>query len=99
MSARTSDSPDFWRAKLKGCTPANTLLWGCYLHKYTKSILFLPFVDTFARADTICLKSLQRFLQARLCAAYQVTDGQTGAFCFSSYISATFLTKLVAKGW
>ena len=52
-----------------------------------------------ARADTIYLKPSERFLQAQLCAVHLVTESQIGVTCFSSYISAAVLTKLVAKGW
>ena len=51
-----------------------------------------------ARANTICLKPSQRFLQAQTCAVHMLTNGQIGVTCFLSYISAAFLTKLVAKG-
>ena len=74
MSARKSDSPDFQRAKFKGYTPANTprnikmvarnfgYVIPTNMPRASGSFLSLIHV---ARADTICLKPLQRFLQAR----------------------------------
>ena len=79
MSARTSNSPDFWRAKFKGCTPANMPhnikmvarnfghVIATNMPQASGSFLKLPHV---ARADTICL---QRFLQAWSCVIHLVT--------------------------
>ena len=107
MSARTSDSPDFCRTKFKGCTPTNVSYNIKLVARNFNSVIstnmprasasFLLLVHV-ARADTICLKPSQRFLQARSCVVHLVTDGQISVTCFLPYISAAFLTKLVAKG-
>ena len=73
MFARTSDSSDFRRATFKNCTPANASrnikmvprnfrdVISINIPTESGSFLLLTHV---ARADTICLKASQKFLQA-----------------------------------
>ena len=93
MLARTSDSSDFRRATFKSCTPANAShnikmvaknfrdVISTNIPTESGSLLLLTHV---ARADTICLKASQKFLQARSCAVHLVTDGQIGVTSFLS---------------
>ena len=79
MSSRMSDSPDFWRAKFKGCTPVNMShnikmvarnfgdVISTNIPRASGSFLLLAHV---ARANTICLKPSKILTSSTMCCPY-----------------------------